>query len=51
MEMRGDYCSVYPDAIRATGELEKAVHASSLEAELLELVWRAQGRPMTSTGR
>jgi AhpD family alkylhydroperoxidase len=38
MEMRVDYRSVYPEAIRAMGELEKAVHASSLEPELLELV-------------
>ncbi|MGH9086757.1 MAG: carboxymuconolactone decarboxylase family protein [Acidimicrobiales bacterium] len=36
--MRVDYLSAYPQAIRAMGELEKAVHASSLEPELLELV-------------
>ncbi len=36
--MRVDYRSVYPEAITAMGELEKTVHASSLEAELLELV-------------
>ncbi len=36
--MRLDYRNVYPDALRAMLELEKAVHASSLEAELLELV-------------
>ncbi|MGH2718457.1 MAG: carboxymuconolactone decarboxylase family protein, partial [Actinomycetota bacterium] len=36
--MRVDYRSVYSEAIRAMGELEKAVYTSSLEAELLELV-------------
>ncbi|MGH9047556.1 MAG: carboxymuconolactone decarboxylase family protein [Acidimicrobiales bacterium] len=36
--MRVDYGSAYPAAIGAMLELEKAVHASSLEPELLELV-------------
>jgi AhpD family alkylhydroperoxidase len=36
--MRIDYQKVFPDALRAMLGLEKAVHASSLEPELLELV-------------
>ncbi|MGH8989460.1 MAG: carboxymuconolactone decarboxylase family protein [Acidimicrobiales bacterium] len=36
--VRVDYRNVYPEAIRAMSELEKAVHASTLEPELLELV-------------
>ncbi|MHB1702445.1 MAG: carboxymuconolactone decarboxylase family protein [Acidobacteriaceae bacterium] len=36
--MRIDYRSVFPAAISAMAELEKAVHTSTLEPELLELV-------------
>jgi AhpD family alkylhydroperoxidase len=36
--MRIDYQKVFPDALRAMLGLENAVHASSLEPELLELV-------------
>ncbi len=36
--MRIDYRSVFPAAIRAMSELEKAVHTGTLEPELLELV-------------
>jgi AhpD family alkylhydroperoxidase len=36
--MRIAYQKVFPDALRAMLGLEKAVHASSLEPELLELV-------------
>ncbi|MGH9108323.1 MAG: carboxymuconolactone decarboxylase family protein [Acidimicrobiales bacterium] len=36
--MRVDYGKVYPEAIKAMLGLEEAVHASSLEPELLELV-------------
>ncbi len=36
--MRIDYGSVFPAAMEAMVSLEKAVHASSLEPELLELV-------------
>lgn len=36
--MRLDYRNIYPEALRAMGELEKTVHASPLEPELLELV-------------
>jgi AhpD family alkylhydroperoxidase len=36
--MRIDYQKVFPDALRAMLGLEKAVHASPLEPELLELV-------------
>ena len=36
--MRVDYRSVFPAAVTAMAGLEEAVHASSLDAELLELV-------------
>jgi len=36
--MRVDYRSVFPAAVTAMAGLEQAVHSSSLEAELLELV-------------
>jgi AhpD family alkylhydroperoxidase len=36
--MRVDYRKVFPAAVSAMSGLEKAVHQSSLEAELLELV-------------
>jgi AhpD family alkylhydroperoxidase len=36
--MRIDYRRVFPEAMRAMGGLEEAVHGSSLEPELLELV-------------
>ena len=36
--MRVDYRSVFPNAIKAMAGLEEAVHESSLDAELLELV-------------
>jgi AhpD family alkylhydroperoxidase len=38
MTMRVDYRSVFPAAVTAMSGLEEAVHASSLDAELLELV-------------
>jgi AhpD family alkylhydroperoxidase len=38
MTMRVDYRSVFPAAVTAMAGLEEAVHASSLDAELLELV-------------
>jgi AhpD family alkylhydroperoxidase len=38
MKMRVDYRSVFPIAIKAMAGLEEAVHESSLDAELLELV-------------
>ncbi|MGH9102853.1 MAG: carboxymuconolactone decarboxylase family protein [Acidimicrobiales bacterium] len=37
-QVRVDYHGVYPDAMKAMRGLEEAVHASSLEPELLELV-------------
>ena len=36
--MRVDYRKIYPEALQAMRGLEDAVHASTLEAELLELV-------------
>lgn len=36
--MRIDYRTVFPAALTAMAGLEKAVHSSSLEAELLELI-------------
>lgn len=36
--MRIDYRKTYPVAIQATSKVEEAVHSSSLEPELLELV-------------
>jgi AhpD family alkylhydroperoxidase len=36
--MRIDYRRVFPEALRAMGGLEEAVHESALEPELLELV-------------
>jgi len=36
--MRIDYRRVFSEAVRAMSELEEAVHQSSLESELLELV-------------
>ena len=36
--MRIDYRRTYPAAIQAMSKLEEAVHSSSLEPELLELV-------------
>ena len=36
--MRIDYRKTHPAAVQATSKLEKAVHASSLEPQLLELV-------------
>jgi AhpD family alkylhydroperoxidase len=38
MTMRIDYRNVFPAAVTAMAGLEEAVHASSLDAELLELV-------------
>ena len=38
MTMRIDYRSVFPAAVTAMAGLEEAVHSSSLDAELLELV-------------
>ncbi|MGH3002633.1 MAG: carboxymuconolactone decarboxylase family protein [Gaiellaceae bacterium] len=38
MTMRIDYRKVFPDALQAMLGLEKAVHASALDPELLELV-------------
>jgi AhpD family alkylhydroperoxidase len=36
--MRVDYRKVFPEGVRAMAELERAVHGSTLEPELLELV-------------
>jgi len=36
--MRVDYRKVFPEEVRAMAELERAVHGSTLEPELLELV-------------
>src|ERR1035437_7588873 len=38
MKMRIDYRTVFPAAVNAMAALEAAVHSSSLEPELLELV-------------
>jgi AhpD family alkylhydroperoxidase len=36
--MRVDYRSIFPVAVAATAGLERAVHASSVDVELFELV-------------